>query len=305
MVGKGAVLFATAAELQQRLDTGDITSEGLVDIFLAQIDKHNHAGATLNAMMSTCPGPVARSTAAALDRERQQGHVRGPLHGIPVILKDAIVTSPELGMPTTSGSVALSRLRAVENAPVAQKLVDAGMIIIGKGNMTEFCGLKSDNTPVGWSAYGGQTRSPYRRADLPEAEQPVSGGSSSGPSVGVAAGFAPVGIGTETAGSNVYPASVNGLYGLTLTRGAVSTRGVFKLTESFDSIGVQARHPLDVAAVVGILLGKGETGGPNGQDPWEGLSIGVLKCSWGTQGVHEGVEAGKWAQPDMVCPVPQ
>jgi len=294
-----ADLSATAGELQRRLVAGDATSEDLVKAFLAQIDKHNSNGAKLNAVISTCPDHIARDTAVRLDRERQQGRVRSLLHGIPIILKDAIVTSPELGMRTTAGSALFAGMRAVGNAPAAQKLVDAGMIVLAKGNMTEFCGLKSDDTPIGWSACGGQTRSPYHRADLREEDQPVPGGSSSGPAVGVAAGFAPVGIGTETAGSNVYPASVNGLYALTLTRGAVSTQGVFKLSGSFDSLGIQARSPADVAAVAEVLLGRGDLR-TTPEDAWETLSVGVLECTWGTQGVHEGVGVGKWAQPDMV-----
>ena len=145
--------------------------------------------------------------------------------------------------------------------------------------------------------------SPYRRDGLDEKDQPVPGGSSSGPAVSVAAGFAPIGIGTETAGSNVYPASVNGLYGLTLTRGAVSTQGVFKLSESFDSIGIQARDPTDIAAVAETLLDQSDLLGHISQSPWEGTCIGVVRCSWGTQGVSEGVGIGKWAQLDVVSRV--
>ncbi|CAL5866018.1 uncharacterized protein PFLUO_LOCUS225 [Penicillium psychrofluorescens] len=169
--------------------------------------------------------------------------------------------------------------------------------------MTEFCGLKSDTTAVGWSAQGGQTLSPYRQEGLNEDEQPTPGGSSSGSAVSIAAGFAPLAIGTETAGSNVYPASVNGLYGMKITLASTALDGVFKLSSTFDGVGVMARDPFDLAALTEVLLttqafdkvpreGYSSIMGTS----WTELRLGVVDIKWG---VDDRISKGKWDSPDV------
>ncbi|KAK2777972.1 glutamyl-tRNA amidotransferase subunit [Colletotrichum kahawae] len=241
------------------------------------------------------------SRADELDKERREGHVRSRLHGIPVVVKDTFITHKDLGMPTTAGAYAFASMTALKNASVVEKLLHAGLIIIGKGNMTEFCGLKSNDTPVGWSAFGGQTKSPYRRHGLSEEEQPIAGGSSSGSAVSIASGFCPLAIGTETSGSTVYPASLSGLYAIKPTPSLISSDGVFKLSSSFDGIGLMARDPRDLAALAEILVGT-QTEGPlvdipntESSSSWEGLSVGIADVLWG---IHEtGMD--KWGNPHV------
>ncbi|KAI1302931.1 amidase signature enzyme [Xylaria venustula] len=225
----------------------------------------------------------ALETARKLDDERAHGKIRGPLHGIPVIIKDCIVTGPDLGMPTTVGSHIFSKQRAIGHAPVVEQLLEDGLIILGKGNMTEFLGLKSNDTPIGWSAVGGQTLSAHRKPEYDEKDQPTCGGSSSGPATAVVADFSPLGIGTETSGSVVFPASCCGLYGMKLTPGSVSTKGVFKLSNTFDGLGVFGRTPKDLSLLTDVIFNKerrnllGPKALPLGLEnmAWEELGIGM------------------------------
>ncbi|KAJ5094629.1 amidase-like protein [Penicillium angulare] len=301
-----SIVFVPAHKLQDKLTTGEITSVQLVQAFLNRIERHNHQGLGLKAVISTCPIDIALNRAKELDDQRRIGQVRSELHGIPIVLKDAILTDPSLGMPTTVGSMVFSTLKAQRNASLVDKLIDAGMIILAKTNMTEFCGLKSKDTPVGWSQYGGQTLSPFREKGLDEKDQPTAGGSSSGSAVCISAGFAPLAIGTETAGSTVYPASVNGLYGLKLSREVIPTDGIFKLSNSFDCIGIMARDPKDLATLFRVLVPfdvpkSGSTSlypsVTNNSNPWLGLQIGIVDTKWG---VHESMSKGKWDLPDVI-----
>ncbi|GJN78177.1 hypothetical protein PLIIFM63780_001670 [Purpureocillium lilacinum] len=309
--------FLSAGELQRKLEAGDTTSVKLVSHFLDQIERHNWQGRKLNAVTATLPRELAMARATELDEERLNGVVRGPLHGIPIIIKDTVVTDEALGMPTSAGTAVLATMKARENATIVDRMREAGLIILGKGNMTEFCGMKSKDTPVGWSAFKGQTLSAYRRKDLAEEDQPVSGGSSSGPAASVSAGFAPLGIGTETTGSTVLPASTNGIYALKLSYGTVPTHGIFKLSRSFDCVGVMARDPVDLAPLASVLLsGSGDDGPQAGnmqadskgvslhqgvrdgiEKGFEGMGIGVMAPAWG---VHESIRKGKWDHPDVV-----
>ncbi|KAM0553377.1 hypothetical protein ACHAPJ_007391 [Fusarium lateritium] len=297
---RNALLFAPAHELQARLERGETTSVELVGLFLKQIERHNH---TFNAVISTSPREIAIARAGDLDKERKAGQIRSKLHGIPVIVKDAVVTDASLGMPTTAGSHAIATLKAKRNASCITKMLEAGMIILGKGNMTEFCGLKSNNTPVGWSAYGSQTLSPYRRDDLEEEHQPTAGGSSSGPAVSIVAGFSPLGIATETAGSAVYPSSTNGLYGMKPSPDSIENDGLWKLSDSFDGLGVMARDPTDLAALIEVLL-KPEAFAKlpergyeaSFKKGWQGLRIGMVDINWGSPGE---ASRSKWSQSDV------
>ncbi|KAJ0119828.1 hypothetical protein J7T55_014033 [Diaporthe amygdali] len=286
---EGLSLEHSAHEYQVLMQDGHLSSEDLVNYFLDQIERHNDLGLKLKAILSVCPRDLAISQAKVLDEERRQGKVRSDLHGIPIVVKDCLVTAPSLGMVSSAGSSAIASLQATRNASLVDRLLEAGMIVLGKGNLTEFCGLKSDNTPMGWSAYGGQTLSPYRREDLPEKDQPICGGSSCGPAVSITAGFSPLGIGTETGGSNVFPASLGGLYGLTLPHGSVPIDGVCRISETFDRVGQMARDPRDLASVAKILVKSDEHLTERLEDEdtppeglWRGLSIGVLDSEWGT-----------------------
>ncbi|KAI8965480.1 amidase signature enzyme [Daldinia sp. FL1419] len=295
-----SILQASAVELQRRLAAGELTSVRLVEEFLDQIERHNSKGMRLNAVISVLDRDLALEIAKRLDEERRQGNIRSSLHGIPIIIKDCIVTGPELGMPTTVGSHCFAGLRAKGNAQLVNQLIDGGLIILGKGNLTEFCGLKSKDTPIGWSAYIGQTLSAHRIANLKDEDQPTCGGSTSGPAVSIVAGFCPLGIGTETAGSTVYPASCCGLYGMKLTPGSVSTDGVFKLSESFDGIGVLARTPADLPLLIDIIAKKGVVSeAPNTltermEESWSGLGVGIVPGDWG---VAHAVE--KWNREEV------
>ncbi|UNI16392.1 Amidase [Purpureocillium takamizusanense] len=307
--------FLSAAELQRKLATGETTSVALVSQFLDHIERHNWQGRKLNAVTATLPRELAVTQAKELDEERVNGKLRGPLHGIPIIVKDTVVTDEAWGMPTSAGTAVFTTLRARENATVVDRMRENGLIILGKGNMTEFCGMKNKDTPVGWSAFKGQTLSAYRRKDLDEKDQPVSGGSSSGSAVSVSAGFAPLAIGTETTGSMVLPASTNGVYAIKLSYGAVPTRGIFKLSRSYDCVGAMARDPADLAPLASILISdhsndvsqavqtrlKQEELRKGARDETEkgfkGLGIAVMAPAWG---VHESVLKGKWDHPDVI-----
>ncbi|PSR82679.1 amidase-like protein [Coniella lustricola] len=274
---------------QQLMRDGHLSSQDLVSAFLDQIDRHNGQGLGLRAVLSVCPKETALAQARQLDEERRRGETRSELHGIPIIIKDAIVTHPCLGMTTTAGSCAIASLTAKRNATVVELLIKAGVIVLGKGNMTEFSGMKSNNTPMGWSGYGGQTLSAFRRPDLDEKDQPVSGGSSAGPAVSVAAGFSPLAIGTETGGSNVLPASMNALYGLTLPHRSVPMDGVAKIADFTDRIGLMAHNPRDLLSLVKILLMDTDSQGKDSSldmttkvADFGGLSVGVLDSQWGT-----------------------
>ncbi|KAF4970073.1 hypothetical protein FSARC_2819 [Fusarium sarcochroum] len=297
---QNAFLFAPAHELQAKLEAEEITSVELVGLFLEQIERHNYR---FNAVISTAPSEIAIARAEELDKERKAGQVRGKLHGIPVIVKDAVVTDASLGMITTAGSHAIATLKAKRNASCITKMLEAGMVILGKGNMTEFCGLKSNNTPVGWSAYGSQTLSPYRRDDLEEEHQPTAGGSSSGPAVSILAGFSPLGIATETTGSTVYPSSTNGLYGMKPSPDSIDNDGLWKLSDSFDGVGVMARDPTDLAALIELLLkpevlAKLPEGGHEAslKKNWQGLRIGMVDINWGSPGE---ASKSKWSRSDV------
>ncbi|RAH66303.1 amidase [Aspergillus aculeatinus CBS 121060] len=269
------VLTATATQLSRFLQEGHTTSHDIVQAYLAQIDQHNRAGLQLHALISVNPA-TALAQAAARDRERAQGRIRGPLHGVPIIVKDAIITSRALGLPTTAGAVAFQDTYGCANAAIIESLLDQGMIILAKASMTEFCGLKATCITAGWSAVNGQTQSPYIaggfRPDDLFIGRSGPGGSSSGSAVGIAAGFAPLALGTETSGSVCMPANRAGLYSITVTQGSVPLEGVFSLSRDFDKIGAMARCPGDLALVSQALNGV-EYKPPAG---WTDVSVGFV-----------------------------
>ncbi|KAM3508853.1 hypothetical protein MY11210_006564 [Beauveria gryllotalpidicola] len=292
----------SATALQAKLTAGEITSVDLIELYLYRIERYN---SRLNCLLSIRPRTQLFAHATALDAERRARPeaVRSKLHGIPIILKDVIVTGPELGMPTTVGSAVFASMTAKRNAPLVDLLQEAGMIILGKSNMTEFCGLKSNSIKSGWSTCGGQTKSPYRRRNLREEDQPITAGSSSGSAVAVAAGLAPLSIGTETSAALVYPASLCGIYAYKCGYNTVPLEGVFRVSESYDCVGSIARDPTDIVTLSEIMQRNPRysisTSPKNGHLGLEfrGLAVGVVASTWG---VHESLVAGKWGDARVI-----
>jgi Asp-tRNA(Asn)/Glu-tRNA(Gln) amidotransferase A subunit family amidase len=232
-------LEATIPELQGAMETGQLTSVELVDFYLARIAAYDNAGPKLNAFILV--NPVARDEAAALDAERAESGPRGPLHGIPVVLKDNIGTAD---MQTTAGSLALKGFTPAEDAFQVRKLREAGAVIIGKANLFEFA--------LGWttvSSLGGQTLNPYDLSRDP-------GGSSGGTAVAVTANFAAAGLGTDTCGSIRLPAAHNDLYGLRPTSGLSSRAGVIPFSTTLDAVGPMARSVVDLAIMLDATVGR-------------------------------------------------
>ncbi|KAK3367391.1 amidase signature domain-containing protein [Lasiosphaeria ovina] len=273
------ILTTDCAELQGLLAAHKTTSVDIVEAHLAQIERHNSNGLNLNAIITTTPRDVLLSIARRLDEERAQGAIRSPLHGIPITIKDNIMTGPEFQMPTSVGSAALKSAVAQKNAPVVDMLVKAGAIIIGKANLSEMAGWKGFGITTGWSAVGGQTQSPYIIGGVKPGEKLLGhttpAGSSSGSAAGVAAGFSPLALATETDGSIVQPANRASLYGLKATVGLIPTEGTAPWSSLTDSIGGMARTPQDLAALLGILLNDTDFS-DSLTGSWEGQRVGFV-----------------------------
>jgi amidase len=235
----------TIAELQEAMEEGDLTARSLVRAYLRRIDAIDFHGPRLNSVIEI--NPDALEIARELDRERKNGKVRGPLHGIPVLLKDNIDTGDK--MLTTAGSLALVGAPAPQDSTVAAKLRAAGAIILGKTNLSEWANFRSMHSSSGWSGRDGQTRNPYVLDRNPC-------GSSSGSGVAPSANLTAVSIGTETDGSIVCPASINGVVGIKPTVGLVSRAGVVPISASQDTVGPYGRTVADAAAVLGALVSK-------------------------------------------------
>lgn len=231
-------LEATIPELQAAMESGELTSLELVDFYLARIAAYDDAGPMLNAFIYV--NPAAREQAAALDAERAASGPSGPLHGIPIVLKDNINTAD---MPTTAGSRGLEGFIPSEDAFQVRKLREAGAIIIGKANMEEFA-----NGYRALSSLGGQTLSPYDLRRDP-------GGSSGGPAVAVTANFAMAGFGTDSCGSVRFPAVLNDLYGLRPTEGLTSRSGLIPLSTTLDTMAPMARSVVDLAIALDATAG--------------------------------------------------
>ncbi len=238
------VVEASVADLQKAMTTQDVSSEAIVEAYLARIAALDDAGPTLNAVIVV--NPNAREDARALDRERKEGAVRGPLHGVPVLIKDNIETADP--MPTTAGSLALAQNVTGRDAPLVARLRAAGAVILGKTNLSEWANIRSSRSVSGWSAVGGLTRNPY-------ALDRNACGSSSGSGAAVAASLSAVAIGTETDGSVTCPSSVAGLVGIKPTVGLVSRGFVVPISHSQDTAGPMGRSVADVAAVLSVIAG--------------------------------------------------
>ncbi len=235
---------ATIADLAHRMTDGRETARSLVDKYLARIAALDASGPRLRSILEV--SSAARAEADALDRERKTRGPRGPLHGIPIVLKDSIEAAAPLH--TTAGSTALEGVVAPADAFVVTRLRAAGAVILGKANLSEWANIRSTHSSSGWSALGGQTRNPYAIDRSPS-------GSSSGSAVAVAANLAAAAVGTETDGSIVSPAQVNGVVGLKPTLGLVSRSGIVPIASSQDTAGPMARTVTDAAILLGAMVG--------------------------------------------------
>jgi len=234
----------TITELQQKMAAGKYTSERVTNLYLQRIAQIDKAGPTLNAVIELNQDAVA--TAIQMDAERKKGKIRSQLHGIPVLIKDNIDTAGK--MKTTAGSLALENNIAAKDAFIITKLKEAGAVILGKTNLSEWANFRSGKSCSGWSSRGGQTKSPYVLDHNPC-------GSSSGSGVAVSANLCVVAIGTETDGSITCPASVNGCVGIKPTVGLVSRSGIIPISFTQDTAGPLARTVQDAAILLGLLTG--------------------------------------------------
>jgi len=233
--------------LQDGMKSGRWTARSIAEGYLGRIDAIDKHGPSINSIIEL--NPEALAIADAMDRERKAGHVRGPLHGIPVVIKDNIDTADR--MATSAGSLALAENHAARDAFVVARLREAGAVILGKTNLSEWANFRSTHSTSGWSGRGGLTHNPYvldRNAC----------GSSSGTGAAVAANLAAIGIGTETDGSVVCPSSASGLVGIKPTLGLISRAGIIPIAHSQDTSGPMARTVRDAAILLGILTGADE-----------------------------------------------
>jgi amidase len=234
---------ATISDLRSRLESGESTAVDLTTIYLERIEAVDRGGTRLGSVIEV--NPEAEAIAAELDDERRDGRVRGPLHGIPILIKDNIDTADR--MMTTAGSLALVGHHAKRDATVVRALREAGAIIIGKLNLSEWANFRSPHSTSGWSGRGGQCRNPYSLDRTPW-------GSSGGSGVAASANLAAATIGTETDGSITLPAAANGVVGIKPTVGLTSRAGVIPISSSQDTVGPLARTVADAAAVLSAMV---------------------------------------------------
>ena len=283
----------TLADLDQGFRSGRFTSRKVTEWYLARIDSLDKRGPRVNAVIEL--NPEALAIADALDRERASKGPRGPLHGVPVLIKDNIDTGDR--MMTTAGSLALAGSIAARDAFVAERLRAAGAVILGKTNLSEWANFRSTHSVSGWSGRGGLTRNPYALDRNPS-------GSSSGSGAAAASNFCALAVGTETDGSVTSPASVNSLVGIKPTVGLISRSGIIPISHSQDTAGPMARTVRDAAILLGALAGV------DPRDPATSASAGKLQTDYtkfldprGLKGVRLGVERkffGGNAQADQV-----
>ncbi len=247
----------TVAGLQQAMQSGRLTARSIAEKYLARIEAADKHGPGVNTVIEA--NPDALDIAEKLDQERKAHRPRGSLHGIPVLIKDNIATRDR--MMTTAGSLALVGAEAPKDSFVAKKLREAGAVILGKTNLSEWANIRSSHSTSGWSGRGGLTRNPYALDRNPC-------GSSSGSGAAVSANFCALAIGTETDGSIVCPSGVNGIVGIKPTVGLVSRAGIVPIAHSQDTAGPMARTVTDAAILLGALTGV------DTDDPATGLSQG-------------------------------
>jgi amidase len=258
----------TIADLQRGMSSGKYTAQLIALNYLDRIDRIDDSdkdGPGLNSVIEV--NPEALEIAADMDKERKAGRVRGQLHGIPVLIKDNIDTHDR--MMTTAGSLALQGSIPPQDSTVAKKLRDAGAVIIGKTNLSEWANFRSSHSSSGWSGRGGQTRNPYVLDRNPC-------GSSSGTGAAIAANLAAIGVGTETDGSVVCPSNANSLVGIKPTVGLISRAGIIPIAHSQDTAGPMCRTVRDAAILLGTLAGV------DGRDEATNMSAGKLRGDYTT-----------------------
>ncbi len=243
----------TIADLQAGMSSGKFSSRAITEKYLARIEEIDRRGPAVNSVLEI--NPEAHAIAESLDRERQGKKARGPLHGIPVLIKDNIDTADK--MQTTAGSLALLGSRPSKDSFVTRKLREAGAVILGKTNLSEWANIRSSHSSSGWSGRGGQTKNPYVLDRNPC-------GSSSGSGAAVAANLCAAAIGTETDGSVVCPSSANGLVGIKPTLGLVSRSGIIPIAHSQDTAGPMTRTVWDAAILLTALAGVDPRDAPTG-----------------------------------------
>ncbi|TDE18356.1 amidase [Dyadobacter psychrotolerans] len=234
----------TIGGLQNKMKSGDLTARSITQMYLDQIAITDKAGPKINAIIELNPDALA--IADSLDEERKSGKVRGPLHGIPVLIKDNIDTADK--MQTTAGSLALEGNIASTDAFIVLQLRKAGAVVLGKTNLSEWANFRSSRSSSGWSSRGGQTKNPYILDRSPC-------GSSSGSGAAVAANLCVVAVGTETNGSIACPASMNGIVGIKPTVGLVSRTGIIPISKTQDTAGPLARSVTDAAILLTVMAG--------------------------------------------------
>jgi amidase len=294
------IVELSATEAQARMASGAVTSEALTRAYLDRIAAIDDAGPKLDAVIEL--NSRAAADAAALDAERKAGKVRGPLHGMPVLLKDNIDVT---GMVNSAGSLALAENRPAADAFLVARLRDAGAVILGKTNLSEWANFRSTRSSSGWSSRGGQTKNPYALDRNPC-------GSSSGTGAAIAASLAAFGIGTETDGSIICPSSVNGLVGIKPTVGLVSRTGIIPISISQDTAGPMARTVADAAMLLSAVAGvdSADPSGPAAQgkiaadyttflkaDAVKGKRFGLVRQA---MGYHPDVDASMMKAVDAI-----
>ncbi|TKR33962.1 amidase [Luteimonas gilva] len=277
---------AGIASLQARMDKGELTSHALTQAYLDRIAAIDKAGPMLNSVIEL--NPDALKEADARDAERKDGKKRSALHGIPVLLKDNIDVTP---MVNSAGSLALANHKPKADAFLVQRLREAGAVVLGKTNLSEWANFRSSRSTSGWSGRGGQTKNPYALDRNPC-------GSSGGTGTAIAANLAVVGIGTETDGSIICPSAVAGLVGIKPTVGLVSRSGIIPISHSQDTAGPMTRSVADAAALLAAITGKDDADAATQQnvgkavfdytaslktDGLKGARIGVVRKLMGYQ----------------------
>ena len=259
----------TVGDLQEGMRAGRFTSRSIAEGYLQRIDAIDKRGPAINAIIELNPDALA--IAEERDRERKAGPVRGPLHGIPVLIKDNIDTADR--MHTSAGSLALAESIAARDAAVVTRLRDAGAVILGKTNLSEWANFRSTHSTSGWSGRGGLTKNPY-------VLDRNGCGSSTGTGVAISANLAAVGIGTETDGSVVCPSSASGLVGIKPTLGLLGGAGIVPIAHSQDTAGPMCRTVADAAILLGVLAGKDYAGALD-RNGLRGARIGVARKFFG------------------------
>jgi amidase len=282
----------TITAMQEGMHSGRFTARTLTEMYLARIEAIDKSGPAINSVIELNPDALA--IAEALDRQRKEGHVRGPMHGIPILIKDNIDTADR--MHTTAGSLALAESIAARDAHVVKRLRESGAVLLGKTNLSEWANFRSTHSTSGWSGRGGLTRNPY-------VLDRNCCGSSSGTGAAIAASLAAVGVGTETDGSVVCPSSASALVGLKPTLGLISRTGIIPIAHSQDTAGPMARTVTDAAILLGAMIGVDSLDAITAssrahahagytqfldRDGLRGARIGVVRKSFG---INDHVEA--------------